>query len=59
MTFGLDNSRDQGDRVSGRRKLEMQSVGEILSAFGTPHEIRQQALATGPQRFRRQSACDR
>jgi hypothetical protein len=48
MTFSLDNSRDQDDRVSGRRKLEVQTVGEILSAFGASHEIKQEALATGP-----------
>ena len=30
MTFGLDRPRDQGDRVGGRRKLQTDSVGEIL-----------------------------
>ena len=54
MTFGLDGSRDEADRFCRRRKLETQSLGEILPAFRTPHKVDQQALATGPQRFRRQ-----
>jgi hypothetical protein len=39
VTLGLDDSRDERDRFCGRRKLETQSIGEILAAFRTPHEI--------------------
>ena len=39
VTFGLDGSRDEGDRFSRWRKLETQAVGEILATFRTPHEL--------------------
>jgi hypothetical protein len=58
VTFGLDGSRDKSDRFLTRRKLDTQSVREILSAFGTPHEILQQALATSPA-APRMSKCKR
>jgi hypothetical protein len=32
-------------------RLETQSVGEIVAALRASHQIHQQALATGPQRF--------
>ena len=35
VTFGLDSSRDERDRFCGQRKLETQSVREILPAFRT------------------------
>jgi len=39
MPFGLDGLRDERDRFCRRRKLEMQSVGEICPTFSTTHEV--------------------
>jgi hypothetical protein len=43
VPFSVDSSRDQGNRLSRRCKLETQSIGQVLSMFGTPREIHQQS----------------
>jgi hypothetical protein len=59
VTFGLDSSRDQGERFTRRRELKTQSVGESFTAYSKSDEIHQEAFAMCPQRFRCQSASDR